>query len=244
MATTGKNKVMVELYDLPITKRKDDRFGRVVTSKSLTEDDLIRTAVARRTDLNATTLKASFDILKQVAVEELCNGASVSFGLGFFMLKVNGLFIGDNAQWDSSRHSLSIRMAPSPDVRKALESTTVNVRGLAVSDTVINSVMDTTSGKENSQLTPGGGVNVKGTRIRIKGDAPETGLKLVNMATGEETAIPPGSIPVNNPSNVTFIVPAGLPQGNYQLVLTTQFAGTKTLLKEPRSYTFEYPLTV
>ncbi len=61
MATTEKNNVMVELYDLSITERKDDRFGRVVTTKSLNEDDLIKIAVARRTDLNASTLKASID---------------------------------------------------------------------------------------------------------------------------------------------------------------------------------------
>lgn len=40
MATTEKNKIMVELHDLLITERKDDRFGRVVTGKSFNEDDL------------------------------------------------------------------------------------------------------------------------------------------------------------------------------------------------------------
>jgi hypothetical protein len=45
---TEKNQVMVELYDLTITERKDDRFGRVVTAKSLNEDDLINIAVSRR----------------------------------------------------------------------------------------------------------------------------------------------------------------------------------------------------
>jgi hypothetical protein len=30
MATTDKNSVIVELYDLTLTERKDDRFGRVV----------------------------------------------------------------------------------------------------------------------------------------------------------------------------------------------------------------------
>jgi hypothetical protein len=244
MATTEKNKVMVELYDLSITERKDDRFGRVVTSKSLNEDDLIKTAVARRTDLNASTLKASINILKQIAIEEVCNGASVSFGLGFFGLKVNGVFMGDNAQWDSAKHSLAVRVTPNSELRKAVESTDVNVRGLASSGIFINSVTDVSSGEENSKLTPGGGVNLTGTRIRIEGDALEVGLKLVNVETSEERAIPTKSILVNNPSNVTFIVPSDLPEGDYRLVLTTQFASSGTLLKEPRQYEFEYALTV
>ena len=41
MVTNEKNNVIVELYDLSITERKDDRFGRVVTIKSMNEDDLI-----------------------------------------------------------------------------------------------------------------------------------------------------------------------------------------------------------
>ena len=57
-----KNKVMVELYDLAITERKDDRFGRVVTHKSLNEDDLINIAVQRRTDLSPTSLKSTMEI--------------------------------------------------------------------------------------------------------------------------------------------------------------------------------------
>ena len=244
MATTEKNKVMVELYNLSITERKDDRFGRVVTNKSLNEDDLIKTAIARRTDLSPVTLKASIDILKQIAIEEVCNGASVAFGLGYFGLKVNGVFMGDNAQWDSTKHNLAVRVTPNVELRKAVGSTDVNVRGLASSGTFINSVTDVSSGEENGKLTPGGGVNLTGTRIRIEGDHPSIGLKLVNVETEGETAIPAGSILVNNPSNVTFIVPVDLPEGDYQLVLTTQFTGTKTLLKEPRSYTFEYPLTV
>ncbi len=39
MPTTEKSSVIVELYDLAITERKDDRFGRVVITRSLTEDD-------------------------------------------------------------------------------------------------------------------------------------------------------------------------------------------------------------
>lgn len=244
MAATQKNKVMVELYDLPITGRKDDRFGHVVTRKSLTEDDLVKIVVSRRTDLNAATLKASIDILKQAAIEQVCNGASVAFGLGFFGLRVKGVFTGDNARWDSSKHSLSARVIPTAELREAIGATDVEVRGMAASGTVINSVTDMASGEENRKLTPGSGVNLSGTRIRIEGDDPSVGLKLVDMETGEETAVPSGSILVNNPSNVMFIVPSGLPEGDYRLVLTTQSTGYKKLLKEPRSHEFEYPLTV
>jgi hypothetical protein len=39
MATEEKSSVVVELYELTITDRPDDRFGRVLTSKSVKEDE-------------------------------------------------------------------------------------------------------------------------------------------------------------------------------------------------------------
>ncbi|MDR1332212.1 MAG: hypothetical protein LBK07_08935, partial [Tannerella sp.] len=85
-------KVIVELYELLITSRKDDRSGRVVTTGSLKIDDLIAIAVARRSDINAVTMKAAYEILKEVALEEVCNAKQVEFGLSHYGLKVNGVF--------------------------------------------------------------------------------------------------------------------------------------------------------
>ena len=244
MATNEKNSVIVELYDLTLTERKDDRFGRVVTTRSLTEDDLIAIAVSRRTDLNPTTLKASMDILKGIATEQIANGASVSFGLGYFNLGVNGVFIGDDARWDSTIHSLSVRTTPNAILRNAVNSSSVDVRGMASSGLFINSVTDVTSGEVSSRLTPGGGVNLTGSKIKIDGDNPALGIYLVNQSTSDSIVVPKTSLLVNDPSKITFIVPATLVNGDYKLSIVTQYSNSGTLLKEPRSYTFDYILNV
>jgi hypothetical protein len=238
-----KNSVAVELYDLTLTERKDDRYGRVVTSKSLNEDDLIHLAVSRRTDLNASTLRASLDILKELATEQLANGASVYFGLGYFNLLVNGVFVGDHAKWDPTLHSLRVKATPSIEVRNVVKNIHVDVRGMAQSGIVINSVVDVSSGEENTRLTPGGGVNLAGIKIRIAGDNPDNGIMLIEH-NGTVTLIPPTSILVNEPSKVSFIVPAYLPAGDYTLRLTTQYSHGTELLKEPRTYQFDYVLVV
>jgi hypothetical protein len=244
MATIENNSVIVELYDLSITERKDDRFGRVVTTKSLTEDDLINIAVARRTDLNPVTLKASMEILKEIAKEQIANGASVSFGLGYFSLLVNGVFIGDNPKWDSTKHSLAVRVSPTADLRNATNSATVDVRGMAESGTVVNSLTDVTSGEVNSRLTPGGGVHLTGSKIKITGDNPANGISLINQVTREIVVVPPSALLVNDPSKVTFIVPQTLPHGDYKLSITTQFSNSVQTLKDSRTYLFDYLLNV
>lgn len=241
MATTEKSNVIVELYDLSITERKDDRFGRVVTNKSLSENDIINIAVARRTDLSPTTLRASMDILKDVAKEQIANGASVAFGLGYFNLAVNGTFYGDNAKWDNSK-SLSVRVTPTSELRAMVNASTVDVRGMAKVGAVINTVSDVTTGEVNSRLTPGGAVNLTGVKIKIAGEDPTIGITLVNQGTSESTHIAPNAIAVNEPSKVTFVVPSGLAPGDYKLSLTTQFSSSAQLLNEPRTFTFDYVL--
>ena len=244
MATTGKNSLIVELYDLTITERKDDRFGRVVTTKSINEDDLINTAVSRRTDLNPATLRSSMEILKEIAIEEIANGASVSFGLGYYNVAVNGVFIGDNAKWESSKHSLSVRVTPSAQLRNAVNAATVDVRGMAGIGTIVNSVTDIASGEVNTRLTPGGAVNLTGSKIKIAGDNPANGISLTNQANNVVTVIAVNAIAVNDPSKITFIVPADLAPGDYKLSITTQFSSQSTLLKDPRTSIFDYILTV
>jgi hypothetical protein len=39
-------------------------------------------------------------------------------------------------------------------------------------------------------------------------------------------------------------VPAGLAAGDYKLTVTTQYSSSGTVLKEPRTYTFDYVLNV
>lgn len=189
-------------------------------------------------------MRATMDILKEIAREQIVNGASVSFGLGYFGLGVNGVFIGDNAKWDAAIHSLSIRVTPTADLRNAAKAAVVDVRGMAEIGTVINSVTDVSSGEVNSRLTAGGGVNITGSKIKIDGDNPAIGITLTNEATQAVTLIPKTAILVNDPSKISFIVPAALATGDYKLSITTQYSSTKTLLKEPRVSVFDYVLNV
>ncbi len=239
-----KKTVFVELFDLSLTERKDDRFGRVLTKPLVKPDDLIRKAVARRTDINAATLKAAYVLLKDVALEEFLGGASVEFGLGYFSIGVNGIFYTDKAQWDSTQHSLSARATPTAEVRMAVKATSVNVRGAAASGAGISSVTDVVSGEQNARLTPGGPVNLTGSKIRIAGDAPGVGISLVNIETDETFAVPKNVVSTNDPSKITFVVPLGLTPGDYTLRITTQFTTSGKHLKEPRTCSFDYPLAV
>jgi hypothetical protein len=115
---------------------------------------------------------------------------------------------------------------------------------MAPSGAIVNTVTDATTSEVNSRLTPGGGVKVAGTRVKIAGEHPSTGIRLINQETSEIIAIPATSLLLNDPSKITFIVPATIVAGDYKLSITTQFSTSNTLLKEPRTYIFDYVLNV
>jgi hypothetical protein len=235
-------KVLIELYDLVFTSRKDDRIGRVITTGTLKIDDLIAIAVLRRSDISPQLMRAVYDFLRELAIEAVCEAKTVEFGLVHNRLGCNGVFIGDHPSWDSKEHSLSLIATAIADVREAIKNINPEVLGMAQSGMFINLLTDVSSGEINARITPGGGVNLSGVKIKIAGDAPEVGIHLTEINTGTVTAIPANSVLVNDPSKITFIVPTNLSTGDYKLSITTQFLPNNALLKEPRNYVFDYVL--
>jgi len=239
-----KNALIVELYDLAITPGSNKRFGKVLTKRFLKEDDLIKIAVSRRTELNTSTLRSAMDMLHEIAMEELLNGASVNFGPGIFKLAVNGAFTAEKPEWNSEEHKIVLQVTPTTQLYQMMEKVEVKVRGMASVSTCINTVRELPNGKINESLTRGNAVELMGVKLKIAGDNPANGITLTNTASGKITAIPAGRVVENLPKNIIFILPETMEPGDYQLELTTQYSNGSTLTKQPRSYRFNTILKV
>lgn len=235
-------KVLVELYNLLITGRKGDRSGRVMSTGSMTIEDIITLAAKRRSDISPEVMLAVYRILRAIALEEVCNSKRVEFGLTHNGLFVDGVFIGDHPVWDKTKHRLYLSATAAADVREAIAQAEVEIVGMASSGLYVNTLTDVTSGEVNKCITPGGGVNLSGVKIKIVGDSTGIGIHLTEINTSAVTTIPMTSILVNEPSKISFIVPKELPAGDYKLSITTQF-NPNILLKDPRTYIFDYVLT-
>jgi hypothetical protein len=146
-------KIFVELYDLVITGRKDDRSGRVVSAGSMKIDGLVEIASKRRTDISPAIMKASYVLLKEAALEEFCNGKNVEFGLVYNQLGTNGIFIGDHPGWDPEKNSLALCAVATAETREAMKNIEVEVLGMASSGLYVNTLTDVTSGKINTCIT-------------------------------------------------------------------------------------------
>jgi multidrug efflux pump subunit AcrA (membrane-fusion protein) len=242
---TSTDAVIIELFDNPLTERTDDRYGRVVNVASVNEDTLIERAIANGFNGNAASMKATYQALKQEALKAIVRGEIVHFGLGYLVLDVEGVFLGDVPVWNPEKHKLVASITATKELHETLKATPVKILGMAPDRAAIAQVTDVVSGKTNEVLTPGGMVNVKGSRIRIEGDEPTVGLFLTNQDTQEVIQIPVTSIGMNDPSKVMFVAPTGLAAGSYLMSIVTQSSGnSKILLNKPRTITFIQILTV
>jgi hypothetical protein len=242
--TENKNKVYVELYDASLTQRKDDRIGRVLNNGSAPIDDLIADAIDRGTDISPVTLRAAYDLLKTAALHRALRAQRVEFGLGITYVESTGTFIGDSAKWDPARNRLIAKLLPSKDLREALKAVEVAVLGAAQVPNVISSVEDVVTGQVNVCLTRGGMAHIHGSKIKIIGTDPETGLKLTQSTGGTVWDVPTTAIGINDPSRVSFVVPADLPADEYTLSIVTQYSGSAKELKKSRTVTLEYALQI
>jgi len=244
MGTKIKDRFLVELYDYPLGDKKDDRIGKVISSKTFSEEDLIQLAVARGTDIGASTMRATLEIISELAIEQITEGASVHFGLTHFHVNVHGVFQGDTAKWDKEKHSLHVQANPIVKLKKAVESCEVEVRGMASVQAGINSITDLSSGHINTVLTPGGGIHVSGSKIKIDGDSEVLGLYLLHQETKVETFVPKRSLALNSPSKLFFVAPEDLKIGLYSLSVLTQYTAQGRFRKQAKRYVFNGNLEV
>jgi hypothetical protein len=236
--------VIVELFDNLLTQRNDDRYGRVVNIASVNDDVLIKRAIANGFNGNAASMRATIEAINNEILQAVVRGEIVNHGIGHIALDVEGAFIGDNPSWNAEVNKLTARITPSKALREALKNTPVRVRGMAQDSSNINFVTDVTTGNVNATLTAGGMANIKGTRIKIVGDLATVGLFLTNQDTQAVVQVPMTAIGINDPSTVSFVVPATLPAGNYLLSIGTQYTGSAKALKELKTIILNYILTI
>ena len=96
----------------------------------------------------------------------------------------------------------------------------------------------------NDLLTPGGIANIKGNRIKITGSKPGIGLFFTSQATQQQVAVPSNSIGTNDPSKISFVIPAALDKGEYLLSIVTQYSGGGKERKDAKTILLNYVLTV
>ena len=81
---------------------------------------------------------------------------------------------------------------------------------------------DVTTGKTDGTVTPGGILDVTGSKIRsVNADGTGLGLLTLVNTTDQSVAATITVLAINDPKRLMFNIPADLAKGSYQLTLET-----------------------
>ena len=237
MANEEKMTLYVDLYDNTLTPQEGDFTGRIRITGTLHNSHIAARFVKDRTEYRQETIETILNICDQIKREAIAEGKSVNDGIGQYMATVQGNFIGANAPFDASKHSINVSFAAGKELRELLKNVNVLTHGVATTGPVVNSVTDSTTGVINGTLTSGGPAIIDGKDIKLLGDDPTVGITFTADEVGA-TPLKVNMIVHNNPSQLTIILPTLDAGKSYWMDLTTQYSGSNKSLKHPRTYRF------
>jgi len=203
------------LFENNLTSDPDD-FMAVVQPAGTAELDAV---IDRMIQQGSTVTKSdTLSVLEDyyTAVESmLLEGVNVNTPLTNFTATIKGVFRGRTDSFDPSRHQVGPSVSPGKRLRRTFSgrAQTVKQEASRPSPTPLE-YLDINSSLRNSAITPGGMGQIIGHRLKFDPNAPNQGVFFIDGG-GLETRV--GFVGRNMPSDLLFMVPAGLAAGEYTL---------------------------
>ena len=239
------HKIRVNLYENLLTENPNDYSAKVISERTLNVKEICKTAIKRGGAAStAEAMEHNVMLFLKEMAYQLQDGYSVNTGYFVANAQVRGVFDSKTETFNPAKHSVLFRFNQGDLLRKEIPNINVQIMGLGETGIIISHVVDAKTGSVNDLITSGRNLKIKGGKLKIAGDNPTNGIYFVNNVTNESIKVDATDIVTNNPSELIIIIPP-LTLGEYRLEVVTQYgSNTKTLLKEPRSFTFDKILTV
>jgi hypothetical protein len=236
--------IKAQLFANPLTENENDFSARTLAERTLSVREICQSSAARGgADINASAMEHAVELFHKEMAYQLCDGFSVNTGWYNASVHVKGVFTSPTDRFDPERHSVAVEFRQGVDLRRELGMVSVDILGLADSGFFIADVLDMRTRSQNDQLTPGRNAKINGGKLKIEGDDPVCGVYFVNQADGTRVKVEPEDIVENVSAHLLIVIPP-LPAGTYRLEISTQFKGSGTPLKIPRTAAFDRLLTV
>jgi hypothetical protein len=214
------------------TDNKKDKYPMIESAGHLTREDVIDLMREEDTGLRRETIEHVMNLENRVVTKAVLNGNSVNTGLFRAVAQPRGIIKG--GQWDPERNSIYVSFTQDKDIREAIAETSIDILGNKQDVMFIAEGEDGATRATDGAATAGRNYILRGRMLKVTGDDPSVGITLTNTA-GKVTKLPADLLTVNNPSQLIFLLPADLADGEYTITVTTQYLHTNALLKTPRS---------
>ena len=226
----------VELRENKITERTDDYTASVKTfsdTKSL--EYIAKEIVRERTEYRLDTILSILRLVEEKIRHILYSGYPVMTENVRFSPTITGSFDSHGELLDDKGMKCGVNVTVNQIVKDGLAGVKLYIDSVQeLGGAKIDRVKDLTTGKTDGTVTPGGMVEVTGSKIKCLNED-GSGIGHFRLYNESESAEEVKVLGVNDPSKIIFIFPTGLLAGNYRLEIETYFSNTSTMLKNPRT---------
>lgn len=216
-----------------VTKDANDKILILDPAGKIGLDKVYEEMKAEDTGLRQETLVHVVTLYERVIARLLMNGYHVNTGLFYAVPRFTGVIEG--GRWDAKNNSIYVSFTQDKVLREEIQKTEISILGEKADLMYVIETEDCSTGHTDGSMTPGRNFAIRGAYLRVEGDQASVGITFVNTETQAQVKLTADMFAVNNPSELIFLVPTGLPAGNYELSIRTQYMRSKTLLKQPRS---------
>lgn len=228
------NKLQGWLAPNTLTEDPNDRILVLNSAGTVDNEQLYKDMREEDTGLRRETLVHVVTLYERIVARALMNGHNVNTGLFYAVPR----FIGpvEEGQWNPAKNDIYVSFTQNRVLREEIRNTKVEILGEKADAIYITGVQDCSNNIKDGHITPGRNFRITGSRIRIEGTDENVGISFRSLTDDTVTKVTPDMFGTNNPSELIFIAPTGLADGEYEMTLTTQYSGnTQRFLKTTRS---------
>ena len=228
------NKLKSWLIPNSVTKDPNDKILLLDSAGSVGIQKIHEEMRLEDTGLREETIVHVTSLFLRVTARLLMNGYNVNTGLFYAVPRLTGVVEG--GKWNPAKNSIYVSFTQDKILREEIKNTEVVILGEKADSMYILEVEDRKTKLKDGTITPGRNMFVRGACLKVEGEDPAVGVTFTNKETQAVVKLDDDLITVNNPSELTLLVPTDLANGDYELTVCTQYMkGSAALLKSPRS---------
>jgi hypothetical protein len=203
-----------------LTIAPDDFMAQVTNVLSHGEAEIVARMLKKGAGLTRSDIFSVTDMYTETVCEIIAEGGAVVTPLFNAFPSIPGVFKGIDDPFDLKRHGVRINLTAGKSTREAVKLIKTRRVHVANPQPLIVAVKDTLSGSTNDIITPGGVIQVLGSRLKVDEENILNGVFLIDEY-GTETKLP--VIVENKPARIIVMLPVTLAAGNYFLEARTTF---------------------
>lgn len=229
-----QNKLKAWITSNSVTEDPNDKILILDPAGHVGLEEIYKEMREEDTGLRPETLTHVVTLYERIVARFLMNGYYVNTGLFYAVARLVGIIEG--GVWNPKKNNIYVSFVQDKVLREEIAKTAVVIQGEKNDVMYATETEDMNTGLKDGSMTPGRNFVIRGSYLCVKGDDPAVGISFRKLADDSVVKLEKGMFATNKPSELIFLIPAGLTAGEYELTITTQYTkNTGSLLKTPRS---------